>query len=157
RLGVEARGARLATEALDILSVDQLSFELEETPRPGRPLRIEALTAAGVRVRRARRGAGVLGRSDFLLHPAGPSTKPSEVFRLRAVQLEDVELHWSPREDEQLVLEGIDVKIDVDRSRADEGVYAIELDSKRGELVGLSARVTLDVNAFALDIRELEL
>ena len=156
-LGLEARAAKLSGDGLDILAVDDLSFSLGEIPRPGRPVRIEAIAAEGVSVRVAKRGESILGWNHFLVRPENPDVKPSEVFRLHSVELEDVEVQWSPREDEQLVIQGIDARIDVDRSRAGEGIYALEFESNRGKLVDISVSATLDVNAFRLEIEELEL
>ena len=156
---------RLPNGQVTIFEARRVTIVLAERPADGEPLRIRqlALVEPALRLVAAEPGGTrVAGFSD-LLKPretatgSEPGPRPSEVFELRQVGLENARIVYDPRlpDAPAMELDGITAKLKLEDP--DGGWHSLALDIDRRPVISLDADGRFSLDDLLLDLRRMRL
>lgn len=157
----------VAPDRTRVLDIPGLVIALAEIPRPGQPLRIARVEIAGGRVNLTRippangRPAGFKGLSPFVKGQGGrgevdPNYRLSNVLRLERVTLRDCAVRFDPGDGSGVMeLAGLALDMGVSRAEgyAEQGWYAIRLDSGRAPGAVIHVDGAVNIDSMAADLK----
>lgn len=153
--------------SVDIIRIRRATLELSEIPSVGEPLRIERVTLDKPELRLVAMGtenASLIGFSDLLkksstsdtVEPATPSTtKLTDVFRIRFIQLVGGVIEYDPRSEsgKAMRLDNISTTLEVEPT--DDGWYELRTNIQREPILSIGIEGRFNINDAIAKIKSL--